>query len=138
MVEWTSLLDVGKSLVELLELNINLGLGLLGFLNLLKHRNLSGIVDSWIEITHGGSLECFDSLDMRIHVIGDGCEVLEGLFGIVDNGLVLQDGAVMFEVDGAGKAGIAGGQALSLAMTFAERLQRGDGLYGRIGYDLEL
>ncbi len=70
---------------------------------------------------------------MRIHIVSDGGKGLEGLFGFVDDGLILQDGAIMLEVDGARKAGIAGRQALSLAMTFAERLQRGDGLYKEIG-----
>lgn len=34
LLEWTSLFDVSKSLVELLEFNINLGLSFLSFLNL--------------------------------------------------------------------------------------------------------
>lgn len=36
------MLNVGKSLVELLEFNIDLGFSLLGFLDLVKHRGLSG------------------------------------------------------------------------------------------------
>ncbi len=35
------MLDVGKSLVKLLELNIDLGFSLLGFLDLVQHRGVN-------------------------------------------------------------------------------------------------
>jgi hypothetical protein len=85
-------------------------------------------------ITNSCSLEGLDGLDVRIHIISNGLEVLEDLFSLVNDGLVLQDGAVVIEVDGAGEAGVGTLETLSLAMTFTESLESRNGLCRQKGF----
>ena len=40
-------------------------------------------------------LECINSLDMAANIISDGLEILQDLISLVNDGLVLEDGAVV-------------------------------------------
>lgn len=74
-------LDVLERLLQILQLLINLALGLLSSLDGLR-------------------LECLDRLDLPVDVVllrGEGVELL---LEVVDDGLVLEDAAVVAEVDG--------------------------------------
>lgn len=75
-----SLLNVLQRLLQILQLLINHGLGLLCAL-------------------HSLGLECLDGLNLARDVVGGGLESLELLLDVVDDGRVLQHGAVVGEVD---------------------------------------
>ena len=79
-------LDVLKSLLKVLELSVDLGLGLLGALDSL------GLVG-------------LDGLDLAVDVVLLDLESVELLLDVVDDGSVLQDGAVVGEVDLLGLLG---------------------------------
>jgi len=95
LFEGTSVLNVGKGGLELLELDVNLRLGLLGLGN-------------------GLCLEGLDGLNMGVDVVCHGLEVCQEFFGLVDDGLVLEDGAVVGKVYGGGLGGILLLQSLCL------------------------
>ena len=78
--------------------------------------------------THGLRLKRLDRLDVRGNVVGDRLEVLNDLLGLVNDGLVLQHGAVVREVDGRRLRGILPVFALRVAVALAEGLDAGDGL----------
>lgn len=80
VLEWPSSLNVLEGLAEVLEFHGDLVLGSLGVLYRL---NLEGL----------------DSLDLPVDIVGGGLEGLESLLNLVDDGLVLQGGAVLGEVD---------------------------------------
>jgi len=63
-----------------------------------------------------------------IHVICDNLELLQKLLDVVNDCLVLQDGAVVRKVDGGGLSCVLRLDALGVAVPFAEGLQSGDGL----------
>ena len=65
---------------------------------------------------------------MRTDVVRDGLEVTQGLLHLVDDGLVLQDGAVVRQVDGRRLGVELAGDALGFRVALAERLQGCDGL----------
>lgn len=81
LVERAGVLDVLQGLLQILELHIDTALGLLSVLD-------------------GLSLEGLDGLDLAGDIVGDWLEALVVLLYRIDNGLVLQDGAVVGEVDG--------------------------------------
>jgi hypothetical protein len=47
------------------------------------------------QLSHRRGLERLDGFDVRTYVVRDGLEVTQGLLSLVNDGLVLQDGAVM-------------------------------------------
>ena len=108
VLEGPGSLDVLKSLLKVLELSVDLGLGLLGALDSL------GLVG-------------LDGLDLAVDVVLLDLEGVELLLNVVDNGGVLQDGAVVGEVDLLGLLG----QDLDLAARIIVALLEGlEGLGG--------
>jgi hypothetical protein len=65
---------------------------------------------------------------MRLHIISDGFERLQRTLRLIDHGLVLQDAAVVRNVNGRGLRRERRVDALSLGVPLAEGLERGDGL----------
>lgn len=80
LVEWSGRFNVRQSLFQVLQLSVDLSLGLLGAL-------------------HGLSLESFNSLDLSLNIVLLRLESVELLLDIGDDVLVLQDLAVMREID---------------------------------------
>ena len=108
VLEGPGSLNVLKSLLEVLELSVDLGLGLLGALDSL------GLVG-------------LDGLDLAVDVVLLDLEGVELLLDVVDDGGVLQDGAVVGEVDLLGLLG----QDLDLAARVIVALLEGlEGLGG--------
>jgi len=70
---------------------------------------------------------------MRIHIIRHGLELLQQLLGLIDDGLVLQDGAVVRDIDGGGLRGVLVVDELGVVVPFAEGLEGGDGLWWSVG-----
>lgn len=109
ILEWASLLDILQRLLQVLELQIHSILGSLSILDSLSLKGLNG-------------------LDLATDVVGDGLEGLEVALYRVDDGLVLEDGAVVREVDGRRRLGELLQLAARILVALLERLQRGDGL----------
>jgi hypothetical protein len=86
VLEGPGSLDVLKSLLKVLELSVDLELGLLGALDSLGLVGLNG-------------------LDLAVDVVLLDLEGVELLLDVVDDGGVLQDGAVVGEVDSLGLLG---------------------------------
>lgn len=130
LVERTSILDVGESGLQLLELNVNLLLGLLGLGNL-KHarRTVRQMAANDKHNTYSLSLEGLDRLEGGADVVGGGLEVVQELLSLIDNGLVLQYRAVASEVNGGGLASEVVVNTLGIGVTLAEGLDGSDGLY---------
>ena len=99
-----SSLDVLEGLVEVLQLSIDLGLGLLSALE-------------------GLGLVCFDGLDLAADVVLLDLEAVELLLDVVDDGGVLQDGAVVGEVDLLGLLGEDLDLAARIVVALLEGLQ---------------
>jgi hypothetical protein len=102
VLEGPGSLDVLEGLVEVLQLSIDLGLGLLGALQ------RRGLV-------------CLDGLDLAANVVLLDLEAGELLLNVVDDGGVLEDGAVVGEVDLLGLLG----QDLDLAARVVVALLEG-------------
>lgn len=109
LVKRPGLLDVLERGSEVLELQVD---GLLGGLCVLDGLDLEGL----------------DSLDLAGDVVGGGLEGLEALLDLVDDGLVLEDGAVVGEVDGGGLLRELLDLAACVLVALLEGLQGGDGL----------
>lgn len=108
VLEGPGSLNVLKSLLKVLKLSIDLGLGGLGALD-------------------GLSLVGLDGLDLAVDVVLLDLEGVELLLNVVDDGGVLQDGAVVGEVDLLGLLG----QDLDLAARIVVALLEGlEGLGG--------
>lgn len=101
-----SSLNVLKGLVEVNQLSLNLTPGLLSGLNSL-------------------SLKGIDSLNLAANIVRSGLEGLERALDLVDDGLVLQDIAVVREVDGLGLLGQNLQLAAGLIVTLLEGLEGG-------------
>lgn len=109
VLEGTGSLDVLQGLLQVGELSLDLALGLLGVLNSL-------------------GLEGVDGLDLAANVVGSGLEGLEVVLDLVDDGLVLQDAAVVGEVDGLGLLGQDLDLAAGVVVALLEGLERSGGL----------
>lgn len=109
VVERPGVLDVLQCLLEVGELLVDDGLGLLGALD-------------------GLGLESLDGLDLPVYVVGLGLVGAELLLDVVDDGLVLEDGAVVGEVDGLGLLGEDGDLAAGVIVALLERLEGGSGV----------
>merc|ERR1712058_8436 len=83
LVPPSSTLDIAERLVQALQLNLNLALGILGIFN----SNL---------------LESFNRANLLVNVVCLGLKGLEVLLDLVDHSSVLEDGAVIAEVDAGG------------------------------------
>lgn len=79
-------LDIAQRLLQTPQLHLDLLLGLLR----IPHRHL---------------LELLDRRQLLVDVVGDGLEGLEVGLDLVDDGLVLEQGAVVSEVDALGRLG---------------------------------
>ena len=107
--ERPGVLDVLQGLLEIAELLVDNGLGLLGALD-------------------GLGLESLDGLDLPVYVVGLGLEGVELLLDVVDDGLVLEDGAVVREVDVLGLLGEDGDLAAGVIVALLERLEGSGGV----------
>lgn len=65
---------------------------------------------------------------MRIYVVCDRLERSDELLSLVNDSLVLENRAVVGEVDGRGLLAEGRGRALGVGVALAERLQCGNGL----------
>lgn len=141
-IEGTSILNVGKSSLELLELNVNLGLCFLSLGNLsktqmrqLKPHQWPAFESQLLNIkTYSLRLKCFNGLDLCVHIISHGLEVLQKLLGLINNGLVFKDGTIVGKIDIGGLAGILSIETLSVTMAFPEGLQRRDGFCENVDF----
>lgn len=106
-------LNVGQGLLEILQLEADLLLGGLGVLD-------------------GLDLEGLDGLELARDVVGSGLVGSEALLNLVDNSLVLEDGAVVRKVDGGGKLGKLLDLAAGVLVALLEGLERGDGLAPKV------
>lgn len=113
--KWPGVLDVLQCLLEIAELLVDDSLGLLGALD-------------------GLGLESLDGLDLPVYVVGLGLEGVELLLDVVDDSLVLQDGAVLGEVDSLGLLGEDGDLAAGVIVALLERLEGG----GSVATEAEL
>lgn len=86
LVERPGRLDVLQGSLEILEFKVDLLLGGLG-------------------VFDGLDLECLNGLELAGHIVLGGLEGAEALLDLVDDSLVLEDGAVVGEVDGGGLLG---------------------------------
>lgn len=79
-------------------------------------------------VLHGLGLEGVDGLDLAVDIVGLGLEGLEALLYLIDDGLVLEDGAVLGKVDFGGQLRQLLDLALGVVVAGLEGLQRGDRL----------
>lgn len=107
--ERPGIFDVLQCLLEVAELLVDDSLGLLGALD-------------------GLGLECLDGLDLPVYIVGLGLESGELLLDVVDDGLVLEDGAVLGEVDGLALLGKDLDLAAGIVIALLERLEGGGGV----------
>jgi hypothetical protein len=108
-VEWPGGLDVLEGLLEVAELSLDLALGLLSAL-------------------HSLGLEGINGLQLTGDIVTGGLKGLEVVLDLVDDSLVLQDAAVVGEVDFLGLLGEELNLAAGLIVTLLEGLQGGGGL----------
>jgi hypothetical protein len=113
------LLDVLQGLLEIAQLLVDNRLGLLSALDSLR-------------------LERLNSLDLPVHIVRLGLESVELLLDVVDDGLVLEDGSVLGEVDGLGLLGENGNLAAGVVVALLELLQGSGGgaLQAQLGAEL--
>jgi hypothetical protein len=109
VLERTGGLDVLQGLLQVLQLGLNLTLGSLSVLNSL-------------------GLEGVDGLQLAVDIVGSGLEGLEVVLELVDDGLVLQDAAVVAEVNGLGLLRQDLDLAASIVVALLESLEGGGGL----------
>jgi hypothetical protein len=109
VLEWSSLLDVGQRFLELLELNVDLRSGFLSLLN-------------------GLGLERLDGFHVGARVVSNRLELFKCLCGLIDDGGVLEDRAVVVKVDSRRLGESLVVKTLGFGMAFAEGLERSDGL----------
>lgn len=81
LLEWPGLFNVLQCLLKILQFLVYNTLGLLGILD-------------------GLSLKGLDCFDLPADIVGYGLEGLETVLDFINDGLVLQDGAVVGKVDG--------------------------------------
>lgn len=86
VLERPGTLDVAESLLQVLELVLNHALGVLCILDSLR---LKGI----------------DGLELARHIVALNLEALDGTLELVDNGLILENAAIVGEVDRLGLLG---------------------------------
>jgi hypothetical protein len=110
VLEGTRILDVSERRLEVLQLDVDLRFRLLRLGNLTFGGSGSAArtsfffperveVRNWVQEngsgTHGFGFERLDGLDVRADVVRDGLKVAQDLLRFVDDGFVLQNGAVV-------------------------------------------
>lgn len=127
LVKRPGILNVGKGCLKFFELEINLLLGLLSFLDLY---GIDMVPATRTENeTNGLGLEGLNGLYVRTDIVGNGLEVLQNFLGLVNDSLVLQNGAVVGKINGGGLAGVLCVKTLSLSVALAEGLEGRNGLW---------
>jgi hypothetical protein len=109
VLEWSGLLDVLQGLCKVLQLQVDSALG------------LNSILDSL-------GLESLDGLDLATEIVGSWLEGLVVVLDLVDNSLVLKNGAVVGEVDLLWLLGKLNNAAAGLFVALLEGLEGGNGL----------
>jgi len=107
--EWPGILDVLQGLLEIAQLLVDNSLSLLCALD-------------------GLGLESLNGLDLPSYIVCLRLESVELLLDVVDNGLVLEDAAVVVEVDGLGLLGEDGDFATRIVVALLEGLEGSSGL----------
>lgn len=79
-------------------------------------------------LTHRLGLEGLDGLDVSANIVCHGLVLLQDFFCLIDDGLVLQHGAVVREVDGGGLSLKLSVYSLGVSVTLAEGLEGSDSL----------
>jgi hypothetical protein len=102
-------LNVLERLLEIAQLLVDNGLGLLGALQ-------------------GLCLEGLNGLDLSAHIVRLGLESVELFLDVVDDGLVLEDAAVVLEVDGLRLFGQDRHLAARIVVSLLEGLEGGGGI----------
>jgi hypothetical protein len=102
--KWPGLLDVLQGLLQIAQLLVHNALGLFGALDGLR-------------------LECLDCLNLSADIVCLGLESVELLLNVVDDGLVLEDAAVVLEVDGLRLLGEDGDFAARIVVALLEGLK---------------
>jgi hypothetical protein len=115
LIKRPRVLNVGQSLLQVRQLLINHNLRLLRAL-------------------HSLGLESLNSLDLPVYIICGGLEGREALLDFVDDGGVLEVGAVVREVDGLGLLGEDGDLAARIVVALLEVLEG----RGRVAFETEL
>ena len=107
--KWPGILNVLQCLLKVAQLLVDNALGLLCALD-------------------GLGLESLNRLDLPSYIVCLGLESVKLLLDVVDNGLVLEDAAVVVEVDGLGLFGENGDFATRIVVALLEGLEGGGGL----------
>lgn len=102
--EWPGLFNVLQSLLQIAQFLVYDALGLLGALDSLR-------------------FECLNRLDLPAYIVCLGLESVELLLDVVDDGLVLEDAAVVLEVDGLRLLGKDGDFAARVVVALLEGLK---------------
>lgn len=133
VLEGSCVFDVGKGGLEILQFGIDLRRGLLRRLNLARGKQLVSTMNPTkrSSLTYRLRLESVYRLQLSVDIVRDRLEALEEFFSLVDDLLVLQNVAVLGEVDGGGLAGGLRVEALSVGVALAESLKRRNGLCWR-------
>ena len=105
LLEWSRVLNVLEGLLEVLQFKVDLVLGSLGILDSLN-------------------LEGGDGLELAVEVVGGGLEGIEAFLDLVNDSLVLEDAAVLGEVDGGRQLGQLLDLAADVVVALLEGLQR--------------
>ena len=101
VLEGARVLDVRKRSLQVLKLDVDFRLCFLCLCNLKitsafqQNKTKVGVGVCEGTNTHRLGLERLDGFNVRADVVCDGLEVAQGLLCLVDDGLVLQDGAVV-------------------------------------------
>lgn len=109
LIEWPCRLNVRQSLLQILQLQIDVRLGLLCIL-------------------HSLCLEGLDGLDLPSDIVCSWLECAEVLLDLVDDALVFEDGTVVREVDLLGLLGEDLHAATGVLVALLECLEGGSGL----------
>lgn len=109
ILEWSCSLNVLQSLLQVLQLQIHTSLGLLGILNSLGLKSLNG-------------------LDLPSYIVCDGFEGAEVLLDLIDDSLVLEESAVVCEVDLLRLFREEGNATTGVFVALLEGLEGGGGL----------
>jgi hypothetical protein len=109
LIKWSRLLNILQRLLQILQLQINTSLGLLGIFQSLRLKSLN-------------------RLDLSPNIVCRGLEGIEMLLNLLDNGLVLQNRTVVYEVDFGGLFGELGHSATGIFVALLKSLERGNGL----------
>jgi hypothetical protein len=109
----TRIFNISKSGLKILQLYVNL-------------------LHCLFSLSDCGGLECLNGLDVCAHVIRYRLELLEDFGSVINDGFVLEDGAVVLNINCGGLGGVLSMKTLGLAVSFAERLKGCDCFYSKV------